>query len=149
MGTLQYSQVRPAVAQSDLATIAPYLFWLMFRNIASDGFVFEDPLNTGVLSHPGCVLAVAGRLRMTCRKPPSIASAIAFRVLPGWSYETGRMMDRVIEAGSRPIPVQKRSSIALRRTASSMSPPGIFHRPACSATTRSVSAERPPISIVG
>ena len=57
MGTLQYSQVRPAVAQSDLTTIAPYMFWLMFRNIASDGFVFEDPLNTGVLSQPGCVLA--------------------------------------------------------------------------------------------
>jgi glucoamylase len=57
MATLQYSQVKPAVAQSDLATIAPYMFWLMFRNIASDGFVFEDPLNTGVLSQPGCVLA--------------------------------------------------------------------------------------------
>jgi glucoamylase len=41
MGTLQYSQVRPALAQSDLTTIAPYMFWLMFRNIASDGFVFE------------------------------------------------------------------------------------------------------------
>jgi hypothetical protein len=36
MGTLQYSAVRPAVAQSDLTTIAPYMFWLMFRNIASD-----------------------------------------------------------------------------------------------------------------
>jgi len=57
MGTLKYSQVRPAVAQSDLTAIAPYLFWLMFRNIASDGFVFEDPVNTGVLSRPGCVLA--------------------------------------------------------------------------------------------
>ena len=33
------------------------MFWLMFRNIASDGFVFEDPLNAGVLSQPGCVLA--------------------------------------------------------------------------------------------
>jgi glucoamylase len=57
MGTLQYSKVRPAIAQSDLTTIAPYMFWLMFRNIASDGFVFEDPVNTGVLSQPGCVLA--------------------------------------------------------------------------------------------
>src|ERR1700732_1045918 len=57
MDTLQYSLVRPAIAQSDLTTIAPYMFWLMFRNIASDGFVFEDPLNTGVLSQPGCVLA--------------------------------------------------------------------------------------------
>ena len=53
MGTLQYSQVRPAIAQSGLTTIAPYMFWLMFRNIASDGFVFEDPVNTGVLSQPG------------------------------------------------------------------------------------------------
>jgi glucoamylase len=57
MGTLQYSLVRPAVAQSDLTTITPYMFWLMFRNVASDGFVFEDPVNTGVLSQPGCVLA--------------------------------------------------------------------------------------------
>ena len=59
------------------------------------------------------------------------------------------MMDRVIEAGSRPISAQKRSSMALRRTASSMSPPGMFHRSACSATTRSVAAERPPMSIGG
>ena len=57
MGTLRYSKVRPAVVQSDLTAIAPYMFWLMFRNIASDGFVFEDPVNTGVLSQPGCVLA--------------------------------------------------------------------------------------------
>jgi len=57
MGTLQYSLARPALAQSNLTAIAPYMFWLMFRNVASDGFVFEDPVNTGVLSQPGCVLA--------------------------------------------------------------------------------------------
>jgi glucoamylase len=57
MGPLQYSLVRPALAQSDLTAIAPYMFWLMFRNVASDGFVFEDPVNAGVLSQPGCVLA--------------------------------------------------------------------------------------------
>src|SRR5947207_2912793 len=57
MGTLQYSLVEPAVAQSNLTTVAPYLFWLMFRNVASDGFVFADPVNEGVLSQPGCVLA--------------------------------------------------------------------------------------------
>jgi len=57
MGTLQYSLVRPALAQSDLTAIAPYMFWLMFRNVASDGFVFDDPVNAGVLSQPGCVLA--------------------------------------------------------------------------------------------
>jgi glucoamylase len=57
MGTLQYSLVRPALAESDLTTIASYMFWLMFRNVASDGFVFDDPVNAGVLSQPGCVLA--------------------------------------------------------------------------------------------
>ena len=57
MGELQYSKAQVAVAQSSLTTIAPYMFWLMFRNVASDGFVFEDPENTHALSQPGCVLA--------------------------------------------------------------------------------------------
>jgi len=57
VGTLQYGLVRPVLAQSDPATVAQYMFWLMFRNIASDGLVFEDPVRTGVLSRPGCVLA--------------------------------------------------------------------------------------------
>jgi len=57
MGTLQYSLVKPAVAQSDLTSIGQYMFWLMFRNVASDGLVFEDPVNAGVLSQPGCILA--------------------------------------------------------------------------------------------
>jgi glucoamylase len=57
MGTLQYSLVQPALAQSNLTTVAQFMFWLMFRNVASDGFVFEDPVNAGALSRPGCVLA--------------------------------------------------------------------------------------------
>ena len=57
MGTLQYGLVRPALAQSDPTTVAQYMFWLMFRNVASDGLVFEDPVRAGVLSRPGCVLA--------------------------------------------------------------------------------------------
>jgi glucoamylase len=57
MGDLRYGTVRPAVAESDLTAVAPYMFWLMFRNLASDGLVFEDPVNVGVLSKPGCVLA--------------------------------------------------------------------------------------------
>jgi len=57
MGGLQYSLVKPAVAPSSLPTIAQYMFWLMYRNVASDGFVFEDPVNAGVVSQPGCVLA--------------------------------------------------------------------------------------------
>jgi glucoamylase len=57
MSALQYSLAEPALAQSNLTTVAQYMFWLMFRNIASDGLVFEDPVNAGVLSQPGCVLA--------------------------------------------------------------------------------------------
>lgn len=58
MSTLRYSLVRPTVAQPDLTTVAQFMFWQMFRNVASDGFVFEDPVNAGVLSRPGCVLAL-------------------------------------------------------------------------------------------
>ena len=49
MGTLQYSLVRPSLEQSDPTTVTPCLFWLMFRNVASDGFVPEDLVNAGVL----------------------------------------------------------------------------------------------------
>jgi glucoamylase len=57
MGALQYGLVRPVPGQSNLTTVAQYMFWLMFRNVASDGLVFEDPVDAGVLSRPGCVLA--------------------------------------------------------------------------------------------
>jgi glucoamylase len=56
-GGLSYSAVRPSAAESDLAALAPYLFWLMFRNVASDGLVFDDPVNAGIVSAAGCVLA--------------------------------------------------------------------------------------------
>src|ERR1700742_3536121 len=57
MSRLEYRSVRPAAAQSDLATVARYMFWLMYRNVASDGLVFDDPVNPGIVSAPGCVLA--------------------------------------------------------------------------------------------
>jgi glucoamylase len=58
--TLHYDTIRPAAApaaQADLASAAQYMFWLMFRNVASDGLIFADPVNQGVLSRPGAVLA--------------------------------------------------------------------------------------------
>jgi glucoamylase len=54
---LQYSTITASASQSNPTTVAPYLFWLMFRNVASDGYVFEDPIRAGVLSAPGCILA--------------------------------------------------------------------------------------------
>jgi len=62
-GPLQYSLVRVALAQSDLTAIGQYMFWLMFRNVSSDGLVFESPPDPGnqpsppVQSLPGCILA--------------------------------------------------------------------------------------------
>jgi glucoamylase len=57
MGELGYGSVRPAAERVDLTTVARYMFWLMYRNIASDGLVFDDPVNAGVISSPGAVLA--------------------------------------------------------------------------------------------
>ena len=57
MSGLSYGTVRPAVTQVNLATVARYMFWLMYRNVASDGLVFDDPVNPGIVSAPGCVLA--------------------------------------------------------------------------------------------
>jgi glucoamylase len=54
---LEYSLVRPDVAQTDLTTTARFMFWLMFRNVASDGMIFDDPVNAGIISRPGCVVA--------------------------------------------------------------------------------------------
>jgi glucoamylase len=44
----------------DLASLVPIMYAFMFRNIASDGFVFSDPQSPGDASRdskPGCVIA--------------------------------------------------------------------------------------------
>ncbi len=54
---IQYSKVQASAQQSDLSAVAPHMFSLMLRNIASEGFVFSDPLDSGKFSTPGCVIA--------------------------------------------------------------------------------------------
>ncbi len=46
---LTYNTVVPStsIAPASLPTVAEYLLWLMFRNVASDGFVFVDPIRAG------------------------------------------------------------------------------------------------------
>ncbi len=56
MAEVAYNLIKP-VTQSSLATIAQFMLGLMLRNIASDGYVFEDPLVPGVQSKPGAILA--------------------------------------------------------------------------------------------
>jgi len=45
-----------AVGQVDLQTIAQHMYFLMLRNIASDGYPFTDSTHT-LVSRPGCILA--------------------------------------------------------------------------------------------
>jgi len=60
------SRARASVQKSvppgaaDLPLFVPMMFSLMFRNIASDGFVFSDPQSPGDISRdskPGCIIA--------------------------------------------------------------------------------------------
>jgi glucoamylase len=52
-------KAHPSVAfqQADLSIIAQHMFSLMLRNVASDGYLFSDPLDHGLYSLPGCVIA--------------------------------------------------------------------------------------------
>jgi glucoamylase len=60
------SRVRAKVQNSfapgavDLASLVPIMYTLMFRNIASDGFIYSDPQSPGDISRdskPGCIIA--------------------------------------------------------------------------------------------
>ncbi|HUA64748.1 MAG TPA: glycoside hydrolase family 15 protein [Alphaproteobacteria bacterium] len=54
---ITYANATINLAQSDFTEIAQHMYALMLRNIATDGFVFNDPVTPGNLSLPGCVLA--------------------------------------------------------------------------------------------
>ena len=98
MSGLSYESARPEVAQVNLATVGRFMFWLMFRNIASDGMVFDDPVNAGVVSSPGAVLAspswenTATRLTQDyvyhwTRDAAIVATELA------WAYSSGTLPD--------------------------------------------------------
>ena len=48
---------KAAYQQTDLASLAPYMFLMMMRNVTTEGFVLEDPSSPGQFSLPGCVIA--------------------------------------------------------------------------------------------
>jgi glucoamylase len=52
-------KIGPQIAwtEAGLPKLAQHMFSLMMRNVASDGFLFADPLNPGSYSSPGCVIA--------------------------------------------------------------------------------------------
>jgi glucoamylase len=95
---LSYESARPEVAQVNLAMVGKFMFWLMFRNVASDGMVFDDPVNAGVVSSPGAVLAspswenTATRLTQDyvyhwTRDAAIVATELA------WAYSSGTLPD--------------------------------------------------------
>jgi glucoamylase len=55
MATMRLAQF--AINQIDLQAISQHMYPLMLRNIASEGFLFSDPLDQNIFSTPGCVLA--------------------------------------------------------------------------------------------
>jgi glucoamylase len=55
--TLPPQRVQVVAEQADFQVIAQHMFALMLRNVASDGFLFADPVNPGQFSRPGCVIA--------------------------------------------------------------------------------------------
>jgi glucoamylase len=57
LANLPRVSVQTPTGQADLPTVAGHMFALMFRNVASDGFRFADPMSSGQYSQPGCVLA--------------------------------------------------------------------------------------------
>ena len=98
MGRLSYSSVRPAVVQTDLAAVAKYMFWLMYRNVASDGLVFDDPVHPGVISAPGAVLASPSWENAVTRVTQDYvyhwtrdAAVVALEL--AWAYANGTLPD--------------------------------------------------------
>ncbi|MCA2211364.1 glycoside hydrolase family 15 protein [Jidongwangia harbinensis] len=48
---------RAVVQRTDFQVIAQHMLILMMRNVAADGFLFEDPVQPGRFATPGCVIA--------------------------------------------------------------------------------------------
>ena len=48
---------RAVVRRSDFQMIAQHMISLLMRNVASDGFLFEDPVEQGRFAKPGCIIA--------------------------------------------------------------------------------------------
>jgi glucoamylase len=57
MPPLQYALIQTGLAEATLEQIGAHMLGLMLRNIATDGYPFEDPSRPGVFSKPGCVIA--------------------------------------------------------------------------------------------
>jgi glucoamylase len=86
------------VAQVNLTSVARYLFWLMFRNVAADGLVFDDPVNAGLVSAPGCVLASPSWANSEARLTQDYvyhwtrdAAIVALEM--AWAYSAGTLPD--------------------------------------------------------
>jgi glucoamylase len=53
----EWARPQGGLEAPDLQAVAQHMYSLMLRNIATEGFVFSDPVTPGNFSKPGCVLA--------------------------------------------------------------------------------------------
>lgn len=56
MSRLRYETLTPLATQ-DVTAVTPFVAMLMLRNVATDGWVFADPLDPSRQSRPGCIIA--------------------------------------------------------------------------------------------
>lgn len=56
-----FSNVAFGLGHLDLATLEKPMFSLMLRNVAAEGYCFSDPMATGGVSAPGCIIAAPSR----------------------------------------------------------------------------------------
>jgi glucoamylase len=96
MPPLQYSSIQTGLAKATLEQIAPHMLALMLRNIATDGYPFEDPGRPGVFSKPGCVIASPSW-------PGNLPGATDQWYVHNWTRDAALTAMELVEQG-HPIP---------------------------------------------
>jgi glucoamylase len=57
MPAIRYATVQLISDELDVDAVAQLMYWLMLRNVSSDGVAYIDPFNPHVTSLPGCIVA--------------------------------------------------------------------------------------------
>jgi glucoamylase len=57
MPAIRYATAQLVSDELDFDAVAQLMYWLMLRNVSSDGVVYIDPFNPRVTSLPGCIVA--------------------------------------------------------------------------------------------
>ena len=106
----------PAALGADPSTVAPYIFSLMQRNIATSGFVLADhnapgtPPAPGGFTAPGCVLASPSWFEDGYSYPGNVA-AISYDYVFNWTRDAAITVSVVLNRAPAQIPPAAASQI--------------------------------------